>query len=475
MTTSSFERNRCTRISPSAVLDDRLDGKDLEWARDHLRRCEACRERVEDFREMLLRVGRLPSATVGAAAMDQAFALSIPERLRGQGSTRTFEIAPAQPAIPEDVPQAVRPEVSAIPDLLTELEREIFRDEPSVDHPMPLPPPPEPHYPLMGAPVDEIESAKTVEPVAPVPVEPVEAAAALETEPVVEAEPEPAPAFPEMVGPWREVPVDSHRELEFPEWNRGAEPVEAEPEPEAAPVAWSPPPAAPVHEEPAPPVTSNAVFAEEPPLAFDEAPQVTPPAPPRKLDTAMRIAVGLGAAACVLLAAVLYEGGWFSKGSHKVSSTAATATLAVHHPSPTVHASVSPSVAPSASAAPAAPVLYTLGNGASGGTMYRIRPGTAVAGYTRLVFDIHGGGLPTMIVTRPDDLHVAITFKGANVAGAPVNGIRSYQVAAVEPGVQQGPDGTITIDLARPVRVTAFTLPATGSYAWRLVVDLYTS
>ena len=56
-----------------------------------------------------------------------------------------------------------------------------------------------------------------------------------------------------------------------------------------------------------------------------------------------------------------------------------------------------------------------------------------------------------------------------------MNGIRSYQVAAVEPGVQQGPDGTITIDLARPVRVTAFTLAATGSYAWRLVLDLHTS
>jgi len=25
------------------------------------------------------------------------------------------------------------------------------------------------------------------------------------------------------------------------------------------------------------------------------------------------------------------------------------------------------------------------------------------------------------------------------------------------------------------VRVTAFTLPATGSYAWRLVIDLHTS
>src|SRR5713101_9169794 len=97
MTTSSFERTRCTRISPSAVLDDRLDGKDLEWARDHLRRCETCRERVEDFREMLLRVGRLPSATVGPGAMDQAFALSIPDQLRRQGAPRSFEMTPAQP------------------------------------------------------------------------------------------------------------------------------------------------------------------------------------------------------------------------------------------------------------------------------------------------------------------------------------------------------------------------------------------
>src|SRR5438094_10210379 len=92
MTTSSFDRNRCTRISPSAVLDDRLDGKDLEWARDHLRRCEACRERVEDFREMLLRVGRLPSATVGSAAMDQAFAVAMPDRLRAEAGSRAFEI-----------------------------------------------------------------------------------------------------------------------------------------------------------------------------------------------------------------------------------------------------------------------------------------------------------------------------------------------------------------------------------------------
>jgi hypothetical protein len=120
-------------------------------------------------------------------------------------------------------------------------------------------------------------------------------------------------------------------------------------------------------------------------------------------------------------------------------------------------------------------VLYTLGNGVGGGTMFRIRPGTAVSSYTRLVFDMHGSGLPTMIVSRPDDLHVAVTFRDTNVAGAPVNGIRSYQVTAVEPGVQQGADGIITIDLARPVRVTAFTLPATAGYAWRLVVDLHTN
>ena len=108
-------------------------------------------------------------------------------------------------------------------------------------------------------------------------------------------------------------------------------------------------------------------------------------------------------------------------------------------------------------------------------SVFRIRPGTAVAGYTRLVFDMHGGGLPTMVISRPDEMHVAVTFKAATVTGVPVNGIHSSQVAGIEPAVQQGPDGTITIDLTRPVRVTAFTLPATGGYSWRLVVDLHTS
>ena len=277
------------------------------------------------------------------------------------------------------------------------------------------------------------------------------------------AEPElPEPARHEILsGPLREVPIDSHRQVAFTDWDR-------EPEPQHAPVVEEPP--APV------PVTSNIVFSQEPPLRMDEESEAAPAAPPRKPDTAMRIAVGLGAAACVLLAAVLYEGGLF-KSSHKVGSTGATVTQSVHS-SASVRASVSPSASPAASASVAAstaPVLFTFGNGVSGGTMFRIRPGTAVAGYTRLVFDMHGSGLPTMTITRPDDLHVVVTFNETNVAGAPVNGISSYHVTAVEPGVQQGPDGTITIDLARPVRVTAFTLPATGGYAWRLVVDLHTS
>jgi hypothetical protein len=455
MTTSSFERNRCTRISPSAVLDDRLDGKDLEWARDHLRRCEACRERVEDFREMLLRVGRLPSAAVGAGAMDEAFALSIPDRLRAQAGPRSFEIAPSSPAptvhTRSDLPPPLRPEVSSVPDLLTELEREIFRDEPVQDHPTRLSPMPEPLYPMMAEPTEEIEPVRPTEPVQPMPfLEPEPMEAVGEPGSVAPAQ---AESFPAAL---REVPVDSHREDEPVGWAPEAEPVEAEPPPRDAPA----------------PVTSNVIFDQEPAFSFDPEAETPTPAPPTKSDTAMRIAVGLGAAACVLLAAVLYEGGLF-KASHNVSSTAVKATASVH-PSPTTRASVSPSASPSASAAPA-PVLFTLGNGVSGGTTYRIRPGTAVAGYTRLVFDIHGGGLPTMIVTRPDDLHVAVTFKGTNAAGAPVKGITSYQVAAVEPGVQQGQDGMITIDLARPVRVTAFTLAATGGYAWRLVLDLHTS
>ena len=452
MTTSSSEGSRCTRISPSAVLDDRLDGKDLEWARDHLRRCEACRDRVEDFREMLLRVGRLPSASVGATAMDQAFAVAIPDRLRAEGGSRSFEVAPPgttalTPALPE-LPTPMRPEVTSVPDLLIELEREIFRDEPGQDHPTALPPISEPIYPMMTA----------------AGVEDMEAVA-----PAEDAE----PAF----GAWREVHLDSHRDPEPAVGEPEPEPepvIAAAPQAEPEPDTWHPPPVS-ATEAPGEPMAaatgSNAVFEEEPALRFDQ--EIAPATPPRKPDTAMRLAVGLGAAACVLLAAVLYEGGWLAKGLHNLSSTSPTAAASVH-----ASASASPRFAATPSASPLpppAPVLFTLGNGVSGNSVFRIRPGTAVAGYTRLVFDMHGGGLPTMIITRPDDLHIAVTFKNSTATGIPVNGIKSYQIAGIEPAVQQGADGTITIDLARPVRVTAFTLPATGGYSWRLVVDLHTT
>jgi hypothetical protein len=447
MTTSSFDRTRCTRISPSAVLDDRLDGKDLEWARDHLRRCEACRERVEDFREMLLRVGRLPSAAVGPAAMDEAFALSIPDRLRAEAGSRSYDIAPA-PVVPTptELPPALRPEVSSIPDLLTELEREIFRDEPVQDHPTRLSPMAEPVYSPMADP-EEIEAVRPAEPNQAIPFyEPP----ATEPEPIDALEqpeaPQPAQAdaLPE---PFREVPVDSHREVE-----------------RAEPSRW----------DAIAPVTDEHTVDEELMVPFDQEPGAAAPIAPRQPDNAMRIAVGLGAAACVLLAAVLYEGGLISKVVNRGNSAAKVVASASVRPSASIRPSASPSPSLSPTAAPA-PVLFTLGNGVSGGTVYRIRPGTAVAGYTRLVFDIRGSGLPTMVITKPDDLHIGVTFQNTTAAGVPVNGIHSYQVAGIEPAVQQGADGLITIDLNRPARVTAFTLAATGSYAWRLVVDVHTN
>src|SRR5437879_6298063 len=107
------------------------------------------------------------------------------------------------------------------------------------------------------------------------------------------AETEPAePALPEILsGPLREVPVDSHRQVELSNWDR-----EPEPEPAPAPAAVE---AAPV---PIPvPVTSNVIFDQEPALRIDEESEAVAVTPPRKPDTAMRIAVGLGAAACVLL------------------------------------------------------------------------------------------------------------------------------------------------------------------------------
>jgi len=363
------------RISPSAVLDDRLHGKDLEWARDHLRRCESCRERVEEFREMMMRVGRLPSAPISSAAMDAAFATSIPDRARAGVSAKSPPLFDLQPPIPTEAvpepgldipPQPVRPEVANAPDLLSDLEREIFRDEPAQDHPTALESPP----------IEPVAAA--IEPVAPL------------------AEPPPADL--------REVHVDSRQE----------------------------PPVAPADLFDL--AGMEALAAAEPALHTPaevraEAPvEATPAGPTRRPDNAMRLAVGLGAAACVLLAAFLYEGGLLSRGTHKTGAVVPSV-----HSTATARSLPAASTAPSPStlATPPAPVLFTLGNGATGGTVYRIRPGTAVAGYTRLVFDIRGRGLPTMVIAQPDATHITITFNQTSGAAVPVRGIRSFQVAAV--------------------------------------------
>src|SRR2546430_9023816 len=167
---------------------------------------------------MLLRVGRLPSAAVGAAAMDQAFAAAIPDRLRSEAGSRSFEIAPPLPTPPPPLlaglPAPRGPEVTSVPDLLMALEREISRDEPGQDHPTSLPPISEPIYPTMtAAPVEEIEAVP--------PTEDVEAPEELAAPPPL------IPATPEPVsGSWREVHVDSHRE---------PEPAVRDYEPEAGP------------------------------------------------------------------------------------------------------------------------------------------------------------------------------------------------------------------------------------------------
>jgi hypothetical protein len=485
MTTSSSDR--CTRISPSAVLDDRLDGKDLEWARDHLRRCEACRERVEDFREMLLRVGRLPKATLGATAMDEAYTMAVPERLREEAGFRGYEISSADSGrlVPPmgSLPSAIHPEVTSVPDLMSELEREIFRDEPVPGHPSSLAAMPEPIYPTMAPPE---EPAAGPPPTDEVVAEP-DTADLREVPLDSHREPEPSTAPPPAPAP---APAASRGETD---WTRLLETIASAPEVEEEPHTMAPMPvsAAP----PPPPAAASSSFDPTPPVEtsvmaeplIQHEPWMAPepePVPARapkrsNADNILRLAVGFGAAACVLLAAVLYEGGHLLN-AHPVASASARATASastsVHasvKASATVRPSAKPVVIPSATQPPAT-VLYVLGNGVSGNTVFRIRPGTAIAGYTRLVFDMHGAGMPSMVITQIDATHLQVIFKKTTVGNVPVSGIRSYQVAAVEPGVQSGPDGSFVIDLNRAVRVTAFTLPATGGYPWRLVVDLHT-
>jgi PKD domain-containing protein len=78
---ASSDHYTCRLISPSVVLEHRLDGEDLAWVRDHLRRCEACRERVDVFRERLLRVqGPALPTTPGLLASVRLRGSAIRER-----------------------------------------------------------------------------------------------------------------------------------------------------------------------------------------------------------------------------------------------------------------------------------------------------------------------------------------------------------------------------------------------------------
>jgi N-acetylmuramoyl-L-alanine amidase len=107
--------------------------------------------------------------------------------------------------------------------------------------------------------------------------------------------------------------------------------------------------------------------------------------------------------------------------------------------------------------------------------LLRLRPGSALSTFTRLVFDLSGSGLPAIVVTRPDDLHLVVTFQNTTGANVPLNGVHSIQVAGVEHAVQEGADLVITIDLKRPVRPVVFTMAPSGGHPFRLVLDLYSS
>jgi len=246
--------------------------------------------------------------------------------------------------------------------------------------------------------------------------------------------------------------------------------VESGPRVEAAPAAAAVPLDAPASSAP-----DTTVTVAEPPerAAGDEAPVLAAPGSPGRSDTAVRLAVGLGAAGCVLLAALLYESGLFPSRPTASASPRASASATVSH-----RATPQPTIAPSAAPSPTPPppaVLATLGQGVTGESVFRIRPGTANPTWTRLVFDLTGRGLPTMVIAQPDALHLQVTFRDTSGAGVPVSGIHSRQVLRVEPAVQQGPDLVITVDLTAPMRLVDFTLPPEQGYAPRLVLDIHST
>jgi hypothetical protein len=457
------------------VIDERLEGSDLEWAREHLRRCDACRGRLTDFTDMALRVERLPMASVTSEAITEALAWitgrPIAEDAWQMDEEEAFE-APPMPLAGLVV--APEPLAAAVEDLPA--ARAIFEEEAPASFDRPDP-----------------------------------AAALFEDAPRGEAVFE----DPDEEAGLLEAPDEEARWFESPEEEADlpllADPPELSSPPAAIP-AFTPPPSVVqlTSHPPTQPVASHLLsdlereifkdspweFAGLPPLPEAPARSPTPaariaPAPERTAtraepthkesgsgsDTLMRIVVGLGTAGCILLAAFLYDGDWLHLRQQAAVSPAPSATLRpTPTPTPTVAATPSAIPTPTPLALMPAPVVARLGNGLRGESVIRIRPGTAYATYTRLVFDLQGSGLPTMVITRPDPLHLVVRFKSATAGSQlAVGGIHSAQVARIETPLEDGGDLLITIDLARPVRLVPFTLPASGGYHPRLVLDLYRS
>ncbi len=446
MTTSSSERSRCNQLSPSAVLDSRVQGEELEWALDHLKRCDACRNQVEDLREMLLRVERLPTAPLSAAVLADAYAQAIPVNLRS--AEPAFGRLPEPPAPREEVPAPTFVDVISQPPRAMPRKLRDIRPE---FKPGAFPAPASTAGPSLPKPASRAEA---IPPALPPPV----------TKPFHVAAP---------IAPAATDPPDIAKVLSQPD-----------PEPELPLVASTAPMALPARgvlvDSPRDPVVRPEALAplREKADVHDGAPASEPAESPARQIDLTRLAVGFVAAACVLLAGVLYGSDSIGRVLDlKVTTSASPTTLTT---GVSLRPSVGPSLSPTPSALPspsppAAPVVATVGNGVSGESVYRIRPGTAVASFTRLVFDLTGQGLPTMIVTRPDALHLVVTFKDTGGVGVPVQGLQSFHLAGVEPAVQQGADLIIAIDLARPVRPVAFTLAPEPGKSPRLVLDLYTN
>ena len=360
------------------MLDDRLEGKDLEWAIEHLKGCDACRDRLEEFREIVVRVERLASAPIAPAVLRDAYTWAIPEEMRtdpelafGALASAAAPVAPQPPSTRFELPYWERPATTQEPPPAAPGRSAVQ------ERPAPAPPPP------ARLPIDD-----------------------------------------SLATPVHAVMVDSRQA--------------------------GPPPA------------RESGVDEDTAIASDSQHEA-------RVSTMTRLAVGLVAAACVLLAGVLYA------DHGLLTAFRGRAASASHSPSASLKSSPGASVAPglsptpAASTAPTAAVIANLGDGAVGERVWRLRVGTAVPAFTRLVFDMQGPGLPAMTVTQPDTLHLVVTFKDATGPGLATGGIHTVRVAGVEPAVQQGNDLVITVDLARTVQPKVFTLTGPA----RLVLDLY--